>query len=83
MLSSRGEFGFAPGGIRHHLNALDPGIAACAHYFGVAQDDIETVAIEYQEFKDLRHHRSVQQAERRARQLGRELGAARQLSATS
>src|SRR6056297_482969 len=55
VLSARGEFGFAPGGVRAHLNALDPALAACAHYFGVARDDIETIAIEYQEFKDERY----------------------------
>nr|MDJ0513940.1 NAD(P)H-dependent oxidoreductase [Methyloceanibacter sp.] len=59
VLSARGEFGFAPGGIREHLNTLDPALSACAHYMGVAQDDIHTVTIEYQEFKDERHRRSV------------------------
>jgi FMN-dependent NADH-azoreductase len=58
VLSSRGEFGFQPGGMRQHMNLLDPHIAACAHYFGVAREDIHTVAIEYQEFKDDRHERS-------------------------
>jgi FMN-dependent NADH-azoreductase len=60
--SSRGEFGFSPGGIRSHMNALDPAIAACAHYFGVDRDTIETVAIEYQEFKDERHIASLAEA---------------------
>ncbi|MFY1708974.1 FMN-dependent NADH-azoreductase [Tritonibacter scottomollicae] len=69
VLSSRGEFGFAPGGPRAHLNALDPALAACAHYFGVAQADIETIAIEYQEFKDARHEASVESAEARTRDL--------------
>lgn len=69
VLSSRGEFGFDSGGVRSHLNALDPGIAACAHYFGVAVEDIETVAIEYQEFKDARHLRSVQNSEDRTKRL--------------
>ncbi|TMV13115.1 FMN-dependent NADH-azoreductase [Arenibacterium halophilum] len=69
VLSSRGEFGFAPGGVRAHLNALDPALAACAHYFGVAQADIETIAIEYQEFKDARHEASVKSAEARAASL--------------
>lgn len=62
VLSSRGEFGFQPGGLRGHLNTLDPGIAACAHYLGVAPSDIETIAIEYQEFKDSRHSQSVANA---------------------
>lgn len=69
VLSSRGEFGFVPGGPRAHLNALDPALAACAHYFGVAQADIDTIAIEYQEFKDARHEASVESAEARTRDL--------------
>ncbi|MFD1881296.1 FMN-dependent NADH-azoreductase [Paracoccus pacificus] len=75
VLSSRGEFGFGAGEVRGHLNALDPGIAACAHYFGVALRDIETVAIEYQEFKDARHARSVARAEENTRRLARRLAA--------
>ncbi|MEP2725020.1 NAD(P)H-dependent oxidoreductase [Roseibium sp.] len=59
VLSSRGEFGFEPGGIRGSSNALDPAIAACAHYLGAERDEIETVAVEYQEFKDERHRRSL------------------------
>ena len=62
VLSSRGEFGFAPDGVRAAKNALDPAIAACAHYLGAASDAIETIAIEYQEFKDARHHASVKKA---------------------
>lgn len=63
VLSARGEFGFQPGGVRAHMNALDPALAACAHYFGVARDDIHTITIEYQEFKDARYRRSVADAE--------------------
>ena len=59
VLSARGEFGFAQGGMRAHLNALDPQIAACAHYWGVAQTDIHSIAIEYQEFKDARFAASI------------------------
>lgn len=76
VLSSRGEFGFAPGGERAHLNALDPALAACAHYFGVAQPDIDTIAIEYQEFKDARHAASVETAEARTRELAATLAGA-------
>ncbi|MEX5566072.1 NAD(P)H-dependent oxidoreductase [Pseudophaeobacter sp. 1A16562] len=76
VLSSRGEFGFAPGGPRAHLNALDPALAACAHYFGVAQADIDTIAIEYQEFKDARHEASVEAAETRTRALAAKLAGA-------
>jgi len=75
VLSARGEFGFAPGGIRAHLNALDPAIAACAHYWGVAAKDIHTIAIEYQEFKDDRHRRSVEDAHQKAHALAIKLAA--------
>ncbi|SFK02690.1 FMN-dependent NADH-azoreductase [Celeribacter neptunius] len=74
VLSSRGEFGFEPGGVRAHLNALDPAIAACAHYFGVDRANIETVAIEYQEFKDARHDRSVMAARDATRALAQRFG---------
>lgn len=71
VLSARGEFGFEPGGVRSSMNALDPGIAACAHYLGVAREDIDTVTIEYQEFKDHRYIQSVTQAEQRTRELAK------------
>lgn len=59
ILSSRGEFGFEAGGLRAHLNCLDPAIATrCAHYLGVADGAILTVTVEYQEFKDHRHDES-------------------------
>lgn len=73
VLSARGEFGFGQGGVRAHLNALDLGLAACAHYFGVAPGHVETIAIEYQEFKDDRHRASVITAEARTRDLATEL----------
>ncbi|MCR9121360.1 MAG: NAD(P)H-dependent oxidoreductase [Phyllobacteriaceae bacterium] len=63
VLSARGEFGFEFGGMRAHMNTLDPALAACAHYFGVAREDIHTIAIEYQEFKDERYESSVARAE--------------------
>lgn len=73
VASSRGEFGFQPGGMRQHMNLLDPHIAACAHYLGVAGRDVHTIAIEYQEFKDDRHERSKAACLARAVALAREL----------
>lgn len=75
VLSARGEFGFEPGGMRAHMNALDPALAACAHYFGVARDDIHTVTVEYQEFKDERYRRSLAAAEAAVLALAEELAA--------
>lgn len=76
VLSSRGEFGFAPGGIRERLNQLDPHLATCARYIGVAPEAIDTVAIEYQEFGGERHERSIAEARARAAALAAELSAA-------
>jgi FMN-dependent NADH-azoreductase len=63
VLSARGEFGFMPGGPRERLNQLDPHIATCAPFLGVAGDAIHTIAVEYQEFGDERHARSLAKAE--------------------
>lgn len=60
LLTSSGEFGFAPGGPRAHMDHLTPHLQTCAHYFGVAET--HRVAIEYQEFGDERHRRSIDQA---------------------
>ena len=64
-LSARGEFGFATGGMRAAANHLDPHLATCAPYLGVAADAIHTIAIEYQEFGDERHVQSRADAEAR------------------
>jgi FMN-dependent NADH-azoreductase len=76
LLSSRGEFGFAAGGLRAHLNGLDPAIRASAHYLGARADEMETVAIEYQEFGDARFEASVAAAKARAAELAREIAQA-------
>jgi len=57
LLSSRGEFAFAPGGARAHMNHLDPHIATCAGYLGVTRSHL--VSIEYQELGGERHERSI------------------------
>lgn len=62
VLSSRGEFGFEPGGVRAHMNHLDRHIETCAHYLGAA--DKHFIAIDYQEFGDDRHQQSMDNAHR-------------------
>ncbi|MGL4464884.1 MAG: FMN-dependent NADH-azoreductase [Planctomycetia bacterium] len=57
VLSSRGEFGFQPGGMRERLNHLDPHLRTCGRFLGFAEDHL--VATEYQEFRDDRHEESV------------------------
>lgn len=71
VLSSRGEFGFAPGGERAHLNGLDPALAASAHYLGADATEMETIAIEYQEFGDSRFEASVFEAKKTAEETAR------------
>lgn len=73
VISARGEFGFEPEGMRAHMNVLDPALAACAHYFGVARKDIHTVTVQYQEFKDERYRRSVAAAETAVLRLAEDL----------
>jgi FMN-dependent NADH-azoreductase len=60
VLSSRGEFGFGPGGVREHMNHLETHIFTCAHYLGVQESHL--IAVDYQEFNDERHRQSVADA---------------------
>lgn len=62
LLSSSGEFGFQPGGLRADWEHLEGHVRTCARYLGVAAEDLHHVAIEYQEFGDERHDASVEQA---------------------
>lgn len=59
VLSSRGEFGFEPGGMRESMNHLDPHLKTLERYLGVVRK--WTASIEYQEFGDERHNRSKQE----------------------
>ncbi len=60
LLTSSGEFGFAPGGPRADMDCLTPHLRTVSRYFGV--DETYRLAIEYQEFGDERHRRSVEAA---------------------
>ncbi len=61
ILTSRGEFGFEPGGIRQDWNHLETHIRTLQHYLGV--EDSHLIAVEYQEFGDTRHSDSVARAD--------------------
>ena len=74
VLSSRGEFGFGPGGERAHMNHLDPHIATCARYLGVSES--HTISSEYQELGGARHERSVAAAFERVIELATRLARA-------
>lgn len=71
ILSSRGEFGFGPGGIREAMNHLDTHIQTCAHYLGV--NETHGISIDYQEFGDARHEASIEQAFATAPRLAKQM----------
>mgnify|MGYP001316320700 CR=1 FL=1 len=64
LITSSGEFGFRPGGIREKQNHLTPHIETLRGYLG-AEEVIE-ISAEYQEFGDERHRKSVEAAHREA-----------------
>ncbi|OCQ22800.1 FMN-dependent NADH-azoreductase [Pseudoalteromonas luteoviolacea] len=67
LLTSCGEFGFEPGGIRESMNHLAPHIRTLSKYLGCEQ--VYEVASEYQEFADLRHQNSLDGAFAKTREL--------------
>lgn len=73
ILSARGEFGFEHGGVRAHMNHLDPHIVVASRYLGVTGH--EALAIDYQEFGDARHERSRDDAHAALPALVRRLAA--------
>ncbi len=60
LLTSTGEFGFAPSGPRATINHLDTHIEAVRRYLGVGQ--AFHIGVEYQEFGDQRHAASLEAA---------------------
>ena len=60
LLTSSGEFGFQPGGIREHMDHLVSHIRTLSRYLGV--DQVFNLQVEYQEFGDERHLKSKQAA---------------------
>ncbi len=79
LLTSSGEFGFAPGGPRAHMDHLTPHLQTLAGYLGVSE--MHHVRIEYQEFGDERHRRSVAEAHAEVVRLADQLAAQRESKA--
>ena len=71
LLTSSGEFGFEPAGIRQDKDHLVPHFGTVATYLGVVQT--EHIGIEYQEFGDARHVASKTRAHNAAKNLARRL----------
>jgi len=60
LLTSCGEFGFEVGGVREEMNHLGPHIRSVSQYLGV--DTQHAIRVEYQEFGDQRHNKSLENA---------------------
>ncbi len=71
LITSSGEFGFGPGGIREKWNHLGPHINTLKGYLGV--DEVFEINAEYQEFGDSRHTKSVNDAHAEANALASRL----------
>lgn len=71
ILTSVGEFGFTPDGMNAEHNHLEPHIRTVGKYLGASR--VHEITIEYQEFGDERHARSVARAHAAAEALAAEL----------
>lgn len=71
ILCSSGEGGFEPGGIQANKNHLDPHIITASPLIGVSQHHV--IRVEYQEFDDERHQRSLELANHAIPDLVRQL----------
>lgn len=78
VLSARGEFGFAPTGVRASMNHLDPYLRTLSPFLGVDPSNRHSIVVEYQEFGDDRFTASRAEAERSVEKLVRELVEGRQ-----
>ncbi|WP_026191754.1 FMN-dependent NADH-azoreductase [Methylosinus sp. LW4] len=84
ILTSSGEFGFGPGGEREEMNHLDTHLRVVGRYLGATK--AFHIGIEYQEFGDDRHSRSLADALAAVQPLVRQVSefiATRPLSTTS
>jgi FMN-dependent NADH-azoreductase len=61
LLSARGDYGYDPGGRMAHVNHVEAGVRDVLAYLGVT--DFESVAVEYDEFRDARFEASMAAAE--------------------
>ena len=61
LLSSRGDYGYAPGECLASENHVEAGVMTPLRYIGI--DNVDCVAIEYDEFADERLHASIADAE--------------------
>ena len=62
LLSARGDYGYDPGRRMAQVNHVEAGVRDVLAYLGVT--DFESVAVEYDEFRDARFEASMREAER-------------------
>lgn len=72
VLSSRGDYGYEPGGRLENRNHVEPSICTAFAYVGIT--DVHGVAIEYDEFADERLSLSIANAEAEVDRLVLRLG---------
>jgi FMN-dependent NADH-azoreductase len=72
ILSSRGDYGYQPGGRIGERNHVETSVRTAFAYIGVT--DVYTAAIEYDEFADCRLDDSIKQAEMAVDELVSKLG---------
>ncbi|QEM82993.1 FMN-dependent NADH-azoreductase [Halomonas binhaiensis] len=72
ILSSRGDYGYQPGGRIAHRNHVESSVRTAFAYIGVT--DVHEAAIEYDEFADHRLAASIQQGEAAVDELVAKLG---------
>jgi FMN-dependent NADH-azoreductase len=61
VLSARGDYGYDPGQRMAHVNHVEAGLRDVFGYLGVT--DFESIAVEYDEFRDARFEASMASAE--------------------
>ncbi|QPC87035.1 NAD(P)H dehydrogenase [Mesorhizobium sp. NBSH29] len=81
ILSSRGDYGYSPGGRNASINSVEQSIASAFSYIGIT--DIHSIAVEYDEFADERLQLSIGEAETEVDALVEKLAAARRAKATA
>jgi len=71
ILTSRGDYGYDPGERIHHMNHVEASIKTAFAYIGITE--VQTIAVEYDEFADTRLQASIEAAEQAVDALAAQL----------
>lgn len=80
LMTASGEFGFEPGELNAAHNHLAPHIRTIGKYLGI--EETHHLAVEYQEFNDARHKRSVEETHLASRKLATDLAVLKPINET-